>query len=223
MRQSRPLLALAAALLGCAGEPEPSAPMEATLDALSVEGLEVAPAGELAGDRFQAKSAYYRVISYEGRERVDLYFDDPAPERCGLPVPRSTRRVFLRFPGNQGFDTGETAVAADADDPPFTVHYEAPADHGWRGRVGGVAKLAIDEVDDRVVRGRLHVCFDDGQQSCVRGAFEATQCITRVDGQAIREGVGLHEPLPEDVRAAREATTADGPDEDAPGAGEDHE
>lgn len=184
---------------GCQGEPEPSLPLQATAAGLSVEQLTVAPAGDLAGQRFQAKSAFYRVNSYPGRERIDLYFDDPAPETCGLPLPRDTRRVFLRFPGLQAFETGEWAVEADAEDPPFTVHYERGVEHGWRGESGGVAVLAIDDVEDRVVRGRVNVCFDDGRQSCVRGAFAAERCVTRVDGQAIREGVGLHEPLPDDV------------------------
>lgn len=191
------LAAVALLVAGCEEPPAPKAPLEATAASLSVEGLSVAPAGPLDGKRFEAKSAHYRVTRYPGRHRIDLYFDDPEPESCGLPLPRSGRRVFLRFPELQRFEVGEWSVEVDADEPPLEVHYEVGDTREWYGRAGGVAVLAIDEVEDRAVAGRLNVCFDDGQQSCVKGAFRAEECITRVDGQAVREGIGLLEPVPE--------------------------
>lgn len=187
-------------VVGCGGDEAPVAPLQKAASDLSLDGLEAPVSGTLAGEAFAADSAWYRVKRFPGRERVDLYFDSPAPERCGLPVRRETRRVWLRFPGKSALDPGELRAATDVhgkgDERPegtaLTVHYElGTRGHKWVGRSGGVVAVAIDEVEPRAISGRLNVCFDDGEQSCVAGAFRAPECFTRIDGRVFREGVGL--------------------------------
>jgi hypothetical protein len=170
-------------LLGCAEEAPEAAMPDARAVALDDVG-DGAVTGELAGEAFEATDVRFRVIPRDGRERVDLLFSDRPIERCGLPIAREERLVWLRFPGR-------TALEVGPEDDSFSAHYEVPGEDELRAVHRSVAAIAIDAVERHSIRGRMRACFADTERSCVGGTFVARPCWSRVDGRAIREPPGL--------------------------------
>ena len=216
---TRALVALLAsvALLAC-GEPAPaSGPPSTELSAMSVDAIPATPvSGTLAGKDFTVVEARYRVENFPGRERVDLLLSDTPLRRCGLPIVREGRIAWLRFGGVTSLPTGEARLSADAEDAPFSIHYEDPSAEGrtYAGRDGGDAVVSLGEGELGRIPGKVFVCFGDGQGSCIKGSFVATPCFSRVDGRAIREGVGLEDEALEPEREGEPTTvpTAGGGD-----------
>lgn len=167
---------------------------------LSLEGLDEAVSGELAGVTFEAADVYFRANRFEGRERVDLVFAEVPQDDCGLPLRREGRRVFIRFDGDTALPTGSTIVDRDGEGA-VSVHYERELEGRWVGVGAGIARLELEESEEAGATGRLHICFDDGQESCVSGAFTARPCLSRLDGYLPREGTGLSQPPSADEAA----------------------
>lgn len=165
--------------VSCA-EPPPPMPDPSRV---SLEGIPRSVRGSIDGERFAAAAPRFVVVEREGRERVDLLFADRRIERCGLPVRRSDRRVWIRF-------AGQTSLAPGTYDE-LDVHYEIPAERGFRAEHRGLGRLEIRAAGAGSIEGAMHVCFADAAQSCVAGSFRATRCISRIDGRALREGPGL--------------------------------
>lgn len=194
-------LALALAALGC-GDREGPAPMPDPSEAR----LEDAPSGpvegRVAGRAWRLADARFRVTRRARRERVDLFLWDEPVERCGLPIERSGTAVWIRFAERTELDPTEYLRGRDGGE--FEIHYEVPAERGFTEVHRGVGAIRFDEVGPRSIRGRLHLCFADHDDSCVGGTFEAAPCWSRVDGRALREPPGLRddalEPLPGEER-----------------------
>lgn len=190
------LVLSALALVGCQDEVAPSAPFETTPADLSVEGLSDPVSGELAGEAFAAVDVRMRVEKHVGRHRIDLFFSDTEFDDCALPLAREGRRAFLRFGGVTELEVG-TLSGASGDEGSASVHYEIPSDSrdsGYRGVGGGAFRLEVDSVEQDIVAGRINVCFDDGQGSCLSGSFTARPCRGPIDGLAVRETELLGEP-----------------------------
>jgi len=206
-------------LFACAEPAVTSGPPATRLDAMSIDGIPSgAVSGSLAGEDFTVAEARYRVENFAGRERVDLLLSDTALRRCGLPIVREGRMVWLRFDGVTELPTGEARVSTGAEAPTFSIHYEQRQtdERRYVGQEGGDALVAFDEATLGHITGKLFACFGDGQESCVKGSFTATPCFSRVDGRAIREGVGLEdealEPQREGDGESAAAPTAGGGD-----------
>lgn len=150
--------------------------------------------GTLRGKKFFTQDARFRVEHMAGREHVDLYFADEPIMRCGLPLARHARRVWLRFGGVTHLGPGIYRVDRKDAHPVFTVHYELPAHPGWTAAQGGAALVVIDTVEPDVIQGRMRTCFDDGQGSCVEGRFHATSCVGELDVDNPVTGAGLLNP-----------------------------
>lgn len=178
-------VALFAACTSADAPPEPLP--EAS--AVSLEGLDEGVSGRVAGEPFEARDQRFVVVSREGRERVDLRFSDRPIERCGLPIARDDRRVWIRFAGRTALEPGTYERIGDEGD--FEVHYELPAERGVRSVHRGVGRIEVRHVGPRAVEGLVNVCFADEERSCVAGTFRATACLSRVDGRALRESPGL--------------------------------
>lgn len=187
-RGSLVAVAVAACFLSACGgdESAPRAPFEVTAADLSLDDLPEAVSGELAGEAFLATDVRIRVESHVGRHRVDLFFSDTDFDECALPLPRHGRRAFIRLPGLTELEPGELSGTA-GDDGTASVHYEVPADSGYQGVGGGAFRLQVESVEQDVVAGRVHVCFDDGRGSCLSGRFRAQPCRGPIDGVAVRE------------------------------------
>lgn len=201
MRASLPILSLTA-LLACEA-PTPLRPLpdasEVSLERAGDGGL----SGSIAGEAFTAVDVRMRVVEGAGRARVDLLLSDRPIERCGLPIVRSERLVWLRLAGRTSLEV-ETLARTEAEQP-FELHYEVPAGDGLRTEHRGLATLAIDRVAPDRIEGRLRACFADAEGSCVGGRFVARPCLSRIDGRMAREPPGLIdealEPGPETVEA----------------------
>lgn len=150
--------------------------------------------GRLRGKKFYAADARFRVERMAGRRHVDLYFADSPIYRCGLPLARHHRRVWLRFDGVEQIDPGTFRADLKEAHPPFTVHYQLPAHPGWTAAEGGAGLVVIESVEPDELRGRMHVCFDDGWGSCVEGRFRATSCVGELDVDNPVTGAGLLDP-----------------------------
>lgn len=176
-------------LLACGSDPAPAPLPEAssvTLEGLGADGVR----GRVAGEDFEPVDQRFVVTTREGRERLDLRFSDRAIERCGLPIPREDRRVWIRFPDLTELEPG--TYERLGDEGAFEVHYELPAERGaFPGAHRGVGRIEVRRVSPASIEGVLHVCFADAERSCIRGAFHARPCLSRVDGRALREGPGL--------------------------------
>lgn len=156
--------------------------------------------GELRGERFHMREAVYRVERMPRRRRLDLWLSDRPFDKCGVPMTTDSRKVWLRFEGRTELEPGARRVDPDDGEPPFSMHYEVPADPEWIGVQGGAALLLVDQVDEDTIAGRLNACFDDGQGSCVRGRFRAQKCAGELDVDDAVRGAGVLEPdrpLPE--------------------------
>jgi len=204
----RALLACVVGTLGlgltaCSEAPLPSGPPATRLAAMNVDTIPATPiSGTLAGDDFTVVEARYRVETFPGRERVDLLLSDTPLRRCGLPIVREGRIAWLRFGGVTSLPTGEARLSADAEEAPFSIHYEHQSAEGrvYAGRDGGDALVSFGEPELGHIPGKLHICFGDGHESCVKGSFEATPCFSRIDGRTVREGVGLEDEALEPAR-----------------------
>ena len=147
----------------------------------------------------------FRVVTYEGRERVDLIFADRAIERCGLPIARAESRVWLRVSGVTMLAPGLLARLPEPSEvviAPFEIHYESPVGARYVEAHRAVARLEITAVTSESVDGRLSACFADVARSCVRGSFHATPCRSRIDGRALREPPGLADEALEPIAAS---------------------
>lgn len=198
---TRVAAAIGVLALACAEPAPPAAPPLPSADAVTLAEVGGIVTGAIAGEPFEAQDARFRVVTYAGRERVDLLFADRAIERCGLPIARQEARVWLRIPGVTALVPGELALLGEPDeDAPLELHYERPGAHGFVEAHRGVARLEITRASTARVEGRLHACFADAAESCVSGAFVATPCQSRIDGRALREPPGLAdealEPVP---------------------------
>lgn len=190
-RVAPPLLygAMALASLGCTTEEAPASMPEAST--VSLDGLGPAAVhGTIDGEPFEAVDQRFVVVTRAGRERLDLRFSDRAIERCGLPIAREDRRVWIRFPERTSLEPGRYERLDD--EGAFEVHYEGPGERGrYHGVHRGIGRVEVTAVSARAIEGRLHVCFADASRSCVSGAFRAAPCLSRVDGRALRESPGL--------------------------------
>lgn len=146
-------------------------------------------AGSIAGQLWQVGDARFRIVTRDGRQRVDLLFWDAPIERCGLPLEREGTLVWVRFAGRTELPEGEYRLESERGE--FEVHYELPGEDGIREEHRGVAHVRVDASESRSIRGRLSVCFADVERSCVEGSFDARPCESRIDGRAIREPPGL--------------------------------
>lgn len=213
--------ALGSGALGLGGCEEPRVLALPEASAVSLEGLGAdAPlTGTIDGEAFTSLDARFRVVRYEGRERVDLMFSDRAIERCGLPIDRPETLVWLRFAGEGALAPGTyRSVNEEGDEvegaataPPvhsLSVHWERPVgeglEHVIRASDRGVGVVEIETATSQHVRGSVHVCFatdaeggeppsrDEGASpNCVRGRFDARPCFSRIDGRTAREPPGL--------------------------------
>lgn len=187
-------LVLTALLVACGSPPAPPPPLpdasSASIDQASADHVE----GTIAGAPFQALDVRFRA--HDGAvPRVDLWLADGAIERCGLAMPRTGTRVWLRFAGITSLARGRY-VQTEEEGTPVEAHYER-----WVGRVGNApdwaevhrarTEVEITRASATVIEGRLRTCFADGRESCVGGHFRATPCLSRVDGRALREPPGL--------------------------------
>jgi hypothetical protein len=181
-------------VLAACEEPSPgTGSADQDIGDLEIEGRDDPVAGELAGEAFETVDAYFRAFRVGGEPHVDLVFAEVAQDDCGLPLPREGRRVFVRFDGVSALSPGESIVSRDGDGA-VSIHYERAIDGRQVGVGAGVARLSLDTVSDSRVLGRIHACFDDGQASCVGGAFTARICLSRLDGHLPREGTGVADP-----------------------------
>lgn len=147
-------------------------------------------AGEIDGEPFRAADVRFRVTSFPGRERVDLWIADRPIERCGLPLAREETLVWARFSGRTELAPG--VHERTGEDGEFEVHYERPGEgRSLRAAHRGIARIEIARASAASVEGRLRVCFADDARSCVGGSFTATPCLSRIDGRAAREPPGL--------------------------------
>jgi hypothetical protein len=170
-------------------------------DSVSLDDVGDGPvAGTVGGAAFSAADVRFRVIPRSGRHRVDLFFADRAIERCGLALEREDRRVWLRFPDRIRLEPGAYALDGESEGD-FELHYEYPDDSHVVSIHRGVAQLEIREVTSTRVTGALSVCFADASRSCVEGTFEASPCLSRVDGRALREPPGLSDEAIDAVNA----------------------
>jgi hypothetical protein len=204
------LAMLGASVIACSDPPPPPLPLPdpSRVELAAVEG---ALRGSVDGRPFHALDARVRVVSFAGRERVDLLFADEAIERCGLPLARAQTRLWVRVPGVTSLAVGEldlleerTADEANA----LEVHYERPNGRAFVEAHRGVLRLEITRATTEVVEGRLSACFADASGSCVAGRFRATPCRGRVDGRTLREPPGLADEALERLPTPRGATTS---------------
>ena len=203
-------VALLACATGCASEAAAPAPLPDVASVALEEVGEGAVEGEIDGEPFVTVDARFRVVDQPGRERVELLFSDRAIERCGLPMEREERLVWLRFGGRTHLDPGSYA-ALEVDTRDFSLHWERPVGEGldrtirWGER--GVARVEITSASPRRVQGRVSVCFAGEEPACVAGRFDAAPCWSRIDGRTAREPPGLVDealvPRPREPRAPR--------------------
>lgn len=189
-RFARAALSLAcASSLGACGEEPPSidlpAMSEVDLDAATGDRV----SGTIASEDFEAVDVRYRVVERAGRERIDLLFSERRIERCGLPIEREGRLVWLRVSGVTSL--APATFATDADEHALSVHYEVPIDGGYHSVGRGSGRVELVRLENERLVGRVAVCFADASSSCVRGSFHAYPCYSRIDGRAIREAPGL--------------------------------
>jgi hypothetical protein len=191
------LASVLTALLACAQTEPPGRPPARRARDMDVDAIPAAPVhGTVHGEPFQLAEAWYRVVRFHGRERIDLILSEGHATRlCGESDPELARHVWLRFPGITRFAPGVARVDPPAQ-APFSVHYEWTVDEKWRGHAGGSAVVALDTVEFDRVTGRVRVCFDDAAQSCVEGGFRASECRNELDVDGPRAGVRQREGTP---------------------------
>lgn len=159
--------------------------------------------GTIGGAPFSARDVRFRVTSFPGRERVDLWIADRPIERCGLPLLREQTLVWARFPGRTELTPGSYELVGGEHEGGLEVHYERPGEKRSTEAVHrGLARIEITSASARQVTGRLRICFADEAGSCVGGSFEATPCLSRIDGRAAREPPGLVDEALEPPRPA---------------------
>lgn len=205
----RSLAGALALVVLAACETPPQAPMPDVAE-LSLEDAPETLGGTIDGEPFEVRDARVRVVRYAGREHVDLLLSDRPIERCGLPMERPETLVWLRFEGEEALARGRYAAGGDetlgdalaaqlgeaAVDRTVTVHWERPIGEGHTRDVHaggrGVGLVQLEPFSPTRVRGRLHVCFADARgPQCVRGRFDASPCLSRIDGRTAREPPGL--------------------------------
>lgn len=182
------MIAAASLAVGCEDEapPLPVPPMtQVELATATAERV----TGTVASEAFEAVDVRYRVSTRARRERIDLLFSDRPIERCGLPIVRSERLVWLRVPGVTSLEPA--TFASDAEEHALSVHYEVLGEHDAPAVGRGSGRLELTGLDAERLSGRIAVCFADSAASCVRGRFLAHPCYSRIDGRAIRETPGL--------------------------------
>ncbi|MFO0684518.1 MAG: hypothetical protein U0234_20860 [Sandaracinus sp.] len=185
--------ALVLLLAACEAPPPPPAMPDAaaaSLDQATTDRVE----GTIAGEAFAALDVRFRARD-GAVPRIDLWLADAAIERCGLALPRSGTRVWLRFPGVTTLARGRYAQT-DEPSSPLTAHYERfvgrhGAEPDWAEVHRARAEVEITRASATAIEGRLRACFADSEQSCVGGRFVARPCYSRVDGRALREPPGL--------------------------------
>jgi hypothetical protein len=187
MTRRAPTLLLAVGLSVACG-PTPSPPLHdppaVSLDQATGESV----TGSIAGEAFAAADVRFRVRS--GAEpHVDLWLADAPIDRCGLALPRSGTRVWLRWPARTTLEPGRFESGADAS--VLEAHYERAVGRAFVESHRANAIVEITHVTAERIEGRLRACFGDASESCVGGAFVAPRCLSRVDGRALREPPGL--------------------------------
>lgn len=163
--------------------------------------------GTIASEDFEAVDVRYRVVERAGRERVDFFFSDRPIERCGLPIAREGRLVWLRAPDTTSLTPA--TFGTDQDERGLSVHYEVPVERGYESVGRGSGRLRLTGLENERLEGRMTACFADASSSCVRGAFHAYPCYSRIDGRALREAPGLSDDALEPPRAERTAEQAE--------------
>jgi len=136
--------------------------------------------GKLRGAPFSGSDARVRVVTMPGRERVDLLLSDIPIPRCGLPLATRGRRVWVRLPGQPKLD-GSPLRAELGETKLLSTHYEALVDGQWLGHEGGAVLLSLRATGFGKYGGALWTCFDDAQESCVSGRFNASECRSELD------------------------------------------
>lgn len=178
------------ALSACAGEEPPRALPEAS--SVALDGVGEGPvSGEIDGQPFAAADVRFRITRFPGRERVDLWIADRHIERCGLPLAREGTRVWARWSGRTSLEPGLFSRLSDEEEDAIELHYERAEGRAIHAAHRAVGHVELTEVTAAHVVGRLRACFADAEGSCVGGTFEATPCLSRIDGRAIREPPGL--------------------------------
>ncbi len=201
MKYATLLLTLLLVLLWACDAPAPGTGRSSMeVGSLDVDSADGPVAGELAGTAFEVQDVYFRAVRHEGFERVDLVFAEEQQDDCGLPLPRAGRRVFVRFDDVTEFPEGSVTIDRDGEGD-VSMHYEEQIDGKWVGVGVGVGRLEFDEVAESAIQGRVHLCFDDGAESCIAGTFSARACLSRLDGRLPREGTGLSNPPSADEAA----------------------
>lgn len=123
---ARLAVVLAVAVTGCDEAPAAPPPLPPA-ESVALEGIGEGPvSGTLDGEAFATADARFRVVSYEGRERVELLFSDRAIERCGLPMDRPDTLLWLRFPGRTHLDPGRYELLGEA--PAQAAEGQAPTE-----------------------------------------------------------------------------------------------
>jgi hypothetical protein len=194
-------VALALALCACAGEAEaPALPSFDRLGALRSDGR---IRGEIAGRSFTLRDARFRIVQGPNRTRVDLLFSDRRIEHCGLPIDRPRHTFVWARVADRTTLAPERLEQRGDDDDPIELHYERPRAGELVTSHRAVASVEIERVDAQAIAGQLRACFADVHESCVAGTFEARPCVSRIDGQAIREPPGLEDGVLDAVGGGR--------------------
>jgi hypothetical protein len=139
--------------------------------------------GTIAGEPFTVTASYYGVTRRRGHERIDIVLSERPAERCAQPESfrgSDHRLVWLRIPGASALEVGQRTVEPDGAGE-MSIHYEVHDEDGWHGVGTGVGLLDVDDELAGTVSARVHLCFDDGRQSCVSGAFRASECLSVVE------------------------------------------
>lgn len=133
--------------------------------------------GELRGKGFEVGSARFVVHRQIGRERIDISLSEDTEDRPCAHVGSAQRpSVWLRFRGTKLPAPGEHRLAVGENTPAFEVHYQQRVDGAWLGSGRAGALLVIHDAERTALSGELSVCFADGFESCVAGAFQARWC-----------------------------------------------
>jgi hypothetical protein len=178
----RALVAMAL-VVGCArAEPAAHAPRPVAIDEASGETV----SGTIAGEAFTTADVRFRVRS-GAQPHVDLWLADTPIDRCGLALPRTGSRVWLRFADRTTLEPGLYAQRAST----VEAHYERAIDRRFVQSSHANAAVEITRVTAEVIEGRVRACFGDASESCIGGRFVASPCLSRVDGRSLREPPGL--------------------------------
>ena len=181
------VLAAAALICSACEEPEeppsPGEPLTVSSEDLNVTEIpNQAVTGTIRGREFAAQDACVHTIEVPGQEQVDIVLAESKIAFCGVPgqpIGDRSSRVWIRARGIKQFEKGVLRI--DPDDEHVSAHYEVFEGEQWRGAAAKATLLVVDSSGQGALIGRLHVCFDDGFASCVKGKVLARPCHSSID------------------------------------------